>query len=375
MQALLDELAGALGAAIGDAGKDDPALAALRRRGVELSARLGTMLANDEHAGASVRWAQSASSGISLHYAPLDVAEQLGGIVDAHPGAWICTSATLAVGNSFEHYLRRIGVKDATTAQFGSPFDYARQALLYLPTELEPPSSPRYIERVVDVALDVLEGSGGRAFLLFTSHRALREAADILAQRLGGQPAYPMLVQGDAPREALLARFRDYGNAVLLGTSSFWEGVDVKGAALSVVVIDKLPFAAPDDPVLKARLAAIERRGGNPFFEEQIPQAAIALKQGVGRLIRDPCDFGVIVLCDPRLRTRAYGRIFLDSLPAMPRTSDPGEVRRFLRAKLSAAGIVPGTSEPRTLEAADAGGTEDAGEAQDSGARGGRAQR
>jgi ATP-dependent DNA helicase DinG len=184
----------------------------------------------------------------------------------------------------------------------------------------------------------VLEASGGRAFLLFTSHRALREAADVLLQRLGPELPFPVFVQGDAPRDVLLSKFRECGNGVLLGTSSFWEGVDVKGAALCVVVIDKLPFAVPDDPVLKARLAAIEARGGNPFFEEQIPDAVIALKQGVGRLMRDPQDFGVIMLCDERLRTRGYGRIFLDSLPPMRRTHDVSEVATFLRSKLIDAG-------------------------------------
>jgi ATP-dependent DNA helicase DinG len=167
----------------------------------------------------------------------------------------------------------------------------------------------------------------------------LRDAAEILLQRLGATLPFPVLVQGDGPRESLLSKFREYGNAVLLGTSSFWEGVDVKGAALSVVVIDKLPFAAPDDPVLKARLDAIEQRGGSPFFEEQIPQAVIALKQGVGRLMRDPNDFGVVMLCDQRLRTRAYGRIFLESLPPMPRTERIEEVEDFLHTKLAAVGI------------------------------------
>lgn len=158
-------------------------------------------------------------------------------------------------------------------------------------------------------------------------------------RRLGAAPPFPVLVQGDAPREVLLKRFREYGNAVLLGTSSFWEGVDVKGAALSVVIIDKLPFAVPDDPVLKARLAAIERRGGNAFFEEQIPQAVIALKQGVGRLIRDRDDFGVIMLCDQRVRTRPYGRIFLQSLPPMPVTNQIDEVTHFLQTRLAAIGL------------------------------------
>jgi ATP-dependent DNA helicase DinG len=301
--------------------------------------RLRILVAADEDESASVRWAQSTAHGMSLHYVPVDVAEQLGALVESHTSAWICTSATLAVGDSFDHFMGRLGMREATTVRFGSPFSYERQTLLYLPRGLDPPSSPRHTEQVIDAALPVLRAAGGRAFLLFTSHRALRDAAEILLRRLGATLPFPVLVQGDGPRESLLSKFREYGNAVLLGTSSFWEGVDVKGAALSVVVIDKLPFAAPDDPVLKARLDAIEQRGGSPFFEEQIPQAVIALKQGVGRLMRDANDFGVVMLCDERLRTRAYGRIFLESLPPMPRTERLEEVEEFLFAKLSAVGI------------------------------------
>jgi ATP-dependent DNA helicase DinG len=341
LQVSLDDLTKSLT----EAAKDHAGLATLRRRCVELSSRLSVMFASDaEEAVASVRWAQIATHGLSFHYVPIDVAEQLGNLIEAHSSAWICTSATLAVGDSFDHFTRRVGMKDAATARFGSPFVYEKQTLLYMPRGLDAPSSPRHTEQVVDAALPVLHASGGRAFLLFTSHRALRDAAEILLTRLAPKPPFPILVQGDAPREVLLSRFRDYGNAVLLGTSSFWEGVDVKGAALSVVVIDKLPFAAPDDPVLKARLDAIERRGGNPFFEEQVPQAVIALKQGVGRLIRDPDDFGVIMLCDERLRTRGYGRIFLDSLPAMPRTENVEEVQQFLRTKLIGAGLMPAST-------------------------------
>jgi ATP-dependent DNA helicase DinG len=325
-------------AALGEAAKDSTAIAALRRRGAELAARLRMLVAQDEEA-ASVRWAQATTHGVTLHYVPVDVAEQLGALVEGHTSAWICTSATLAVGDSFDHFMGRLGMREATTVRFGSPFSYERQTLLYLPRGLDPPSSPRHTEQVIDAALPVLYAAGGRAFLLFTSHRALRDAAEILLQRLGATLPFPVLVQGDGPRESLLSKFREYGNAVLLGTSSFWEGVDVKGAALCVVVIDKLPFAAPDDPVLKARLDAIEQRGGSPFFEEQIPQAVIALKQGVGRLMRDPNDFGVVMLCDQRLRTRAYGRIFLESLPAMPRTERIEEVEEFLYEKLAGVGI------------------------------------
>jgi ATP-dependent DNA helicase DinG len=316
-------------------------IAAVRRRAVELYERLGTMLAHaGEDSVASVRWAQVNGQNVSFHYVPVDVAEQLSALIGAHAGAWICTSATLAVGNDFSHFTRRVGMEEPSTARFGSPFDYASQALLYLPEGLDAPSSPRHTQQVIDAAWPVLEASGGRAFILFTSHRALREAAEVLLRRLGPTPLFPVLVQGDAPREVLLKRFREYGNAVLLGTSSFWEGVDVKGAALSVVIIDKLPFAVPDDPVLKARLAAIEQRGGNAFLEEQVPQAVIALKQGVGRLIRDRDDFGVIMLCDQRVRTRPYGRIFLNSLPPMPVTRQLAAVTEFLRVKLATVGIV-----------------------------------
>jgi ATP-dependent DNA helicase DinG len=223
--------------------------------------------------------------------------------------------------------------------RFGSPFNYPEQALLYLPPGLDAPASRRHTRQVVEAAWPVLAASGGRAFLLFTSHRALREGAEVLAGLMQDTAPFPVLVQGDAPRDVLLQRFRQFGNAVLLGTGSFWEGVDVKGSALAVVVIDKLPFAVPDDPVLKARLDAIERQGGNPFFDEQIPQAVIALKQGVGRLIRDTQDFGVVVLCDQRLKSRPYGRIFLNSLPAMRRTEQLADVTRFLGEKLRNAGI------------------------------------
>jgi ATP-dependent DNA helicase DinG len=335
LQSTLEELTKALG----EAARNHAGLAGVRRRASELATRVAAMIAEEGAAPAAVRWAQNMSSSVTLHYAPIDVAEQLGRLIDAHASAWVCTSATLAVGDSFEHFMKRVGMPDADTLRLGSPFDYENQTLLYLPRGLDAPSSPLHTSQVVDLAAPILEASGGRAFLLFTSHRALREAAGLLQRRFAGAPPFPLLVQGDAPREALLARFREHGAAVLLGTSSFWEGVDVKGPALSVVIIDKLPFAAPDDPVLKARLEAIERRGGNPFFEEQIPQAAIALKQGVGRLMRDAQDFGVVVLCDERVRTRAYGRVFIDSLPPLKRTDSLEEVTGFLRARLAALGL------------------------------------
>lgn len=326
-------------------------LAAVRRRASECIERIEALINSDaDQEPVTVRWAQASARSFTASLVPVDISAQLDALFDAQGCAWICTSATLAVGDDFSHFSRRIGLADAAAVRFDSPFDFRRQALLYLPSGLDAPSSRDYTRQVIATALPVLATSGGRAFLLFTSHRALREGAAALEEAIGDQAPYPVLVQGDAPRDVLLSRFRELGNAVLLGTGSFWEGVDVKGPALSVVVIDKLPFAVPDDPVLKARLRAIERRGGNPFFEEQVPQAVIALKQGVGRLIRDGEDAGVVVLCDPRVRTRGYGRLFLDSLPPMPRTDDPDRVAAFLRVVLERRQIVAESTGNRIVE-------------------------
>lgn len=319
-----------------------PGMSAAHARTAELAERIDALVkveSSSSEQPSGVRWTENARQGFSVHFAPVDVAQQLGAIIDAHSAAWVFTSATLAIAGDFAHYIRRVGIRDVQTHCYGSPFDYAHQALMYLPRKLDAPASELHTRQVIDAALPVLAASGGRAFLLFTSHRALRAGASYLQQLWGSTPPYPLLVQGESPRDQLLQHFREAGNAVLLGTGSFWEGVDVKGSALAVVIIDKLPFAVPDDPVMKARLAAIERSGGNPFFDEQVPQAVITLKQGVGRLIRDVSDFGVVMLCDRRLVTKPYGRIFLKSLPNMPRTDDLGDVTAFLDDKLAAAGI------------------------------------
>jgi ATP-dependent DNA helicase DinG len=282
-----------------------------------------------ERAAGEVRWYETTARGFALHLTPLDVSTPLREFREQSRAAWIYTSATLAVAGRFEHFAAQLGLDAPRTLLEPSPFDYATQALAYLPPGLPEPGQRGYTEAVLDAVLPVLDASKGRAFLLFTSHRALREAADLLAVRRD----FPLFVQGTQPRHRLLEEFRQSGNGVLLGAASFWEGVDVAGDALQVVVIDKLPFAAPDDPVLEARLDAIRRSGGNPFRDWQLPTAVIGLKQGAGRLIRTHTDRGVLVLCDPRLVTKSYGRTFLDSLPPLPRTRTLDDVHAFLAAQ------------------------------------------
>ena len=272
----------------------------------------------------SVHWYELTPRGFRLQRTPLDVSAPLRAHRDASHAAWVFTSATLAVAGRFEHMAQRLGITHARELIEPSPFDWDRQALCYLPPHLPEPANRAFGQAVLDAVRPVLEASGGRAFLLFASHRALREAADALRDA-----PWPLFVQGSEPRHVLLQRFRESGNGVLLGTASFREGVDVAGDALSVVVIDKLPFAAPDDPVFEARLDAIRRAGGNPFRDEQVPQAVIALKQGAGRLIRTETDRGVLVLCDPRLLGKSYGKTFLDSLPPLPRVRDVKAVQAF----------------------------------------------
>ncbi|MBK1643952.1 helicase [Thiocapsa imhoffii] len=280
-------------------------------------------------AGEVVRWFETQGRGFALHETPLEVSAPFRAQMSRAHTAWIFTSATLAVGECFDHFAQQLGIEEAHTARWDSPFDYPRQALWFVPRGLPQPSASDYNSQVLEVACEVIGYSRGRAFLLFTSHRALREIAAGLVERI----PYPILVQGTAPRAALLERFRTLGNAVLLGTASFWEGVDVRGEALSCVLIDRLPFASPGDPVLAARIDAVRRGGGNPFNEYQLPRAVIALKQGAGRLIRDGSDRGVLVVCDPRLLSRSYGHQFLASLPPMARTRAMEDVAAFFAAE------------------------------------------
>lgn len=273
-----------------------------------------------------VLWYELSARGFALHVTPLDAAAGLARALHGRPRALVFASATLTAQGRFEFFTRRVGLgKDVVTLRLDSPYDYPRHALLYHPPNMPEPNSPAYTRAVVEAVLPVLAASGGRAFLLFTSHRALKEAEQLLRNRV----AYPMLVQGEMPRHQLIERFRELGNAVLLGTQSFWEGVDVQGEALSLVIIDKLPFAMPDDPVLKARMEAMRKQGLEPFIHYQLPQAILTLKQGAGRLIRGEQDRGVLMLCDPRLRSKPYGKQFLDSLPPMRRTQSLEAVRAF----------------------------------------------
>jgi ATP-dependent DNA helicase DinG len=319
-----------LDAALAAQAERSEGLGACARRAGNAFAVLTRLMETD--AREDVRWAEVFGQSVQLHVTPLHSGELFRRQMDDHPRAWIFTSATLAVGDDFGHFTRELGVPEAQTLRWESPFQFADQALLYLPRGLPPdPNDPAFTDAVIEAAYPVLEASGGRAFLLFTTLRALRRAHELLRGRI----EYPLLVQGTGSRSELLARFRSLGNAVLLGSASFWEGVDVRGEALSLVVIDKLPFAPPDDPVLAARIDALKAAGRNPFNELQLPQAVLQLKQGAGRLIRDESDRGVLMLCDPRLVSRPYGARILKSLPPMKPTRDLAEVQAFFgRARL-----------------------------------------
>jgi ATP-dependent DNA helicase DinG len=277
----------------------------------------------------------------SCQVVPFHVGEKLRQILATRSASWIFTSATLAVAGDFSHFIERLGLEDrCDTLAIESPFDYANQALLYLPAAMPDPMASQYAESVVQAAAELTEIAGGGAFLLFTSHRALEQAARRLRERwsTGAGTKFHLLVQGESPREQLLREFREHGDAVLLGTSSFWEGVDVKGSALRLVVIDRLPFASPEDPVMRARLQRARDAGGNPFKDFQLPEAALALKQGVGRLIRSEEDTGVVAILDPRLTSKGYGRQLIASLPPMRRTRDILEAREMLRRSAGDAG-------------------------------------
>jgi ATP-dependent DNA helicase DinG len=273
-----------------------------------------------------IHWYEVFTKAFSLHFTPMDIAQPFQQVMQAAKQSWIFTSATLTVNGDFQHFTAQLGIDQATTLNLESPFNYKQQAVLYLPADIIAPDQPGFIDALVKAAIPVLQASQGRAFMLFTSHAALQAAAKLLREQLD----FPLLIQGQAPKMQLLEQFKQLSKPILLGTSSFWEGVDVRGPTLSCVIIDKLPFATPDDPILQARIAVLQEAGQNPFLTYQLPRAVLMLKQGAGRLIRDQSDHGVLMICDSRLLQRSYGRIFLASLPPMARTRHLQRVVQFL---------------------------------------------
>jgi ATP-dependent DNA helicase DinG len=308
----------------------------LHERCAQLLATLQQWL---EPAPGQIPWMECFTQSVQLHVTPLSIAEAFRQVVTQSPKAWVFVSATLAVKNDFSHFQNQMGLESAATLFSESPFNYPEQALLYVPQGLPEPNTPDYTAAVMEKAWPVVEAAGGRTFLLFTSHRALQEGAQWVRRTLERKGAgFTLLVQGEASRASLLDSFRQSGNGLLLGTQSFWEGVDVKGDALSLVVIDKLPFAPPDDPVLAARIEHLNRSGRNAFMEFQLPQAVITLKQGAGRLIRDEDDRGVLMICDPRLLGKSYGSRIWRSLPPMARTREEAVALEFFRKHSESVG-------------------------------------
>nr|WP_229420883.1 ATP-dependent DNA helicase [Pseudoduganella albidiflava] len=280
----------------------------------------------------AVYWVEAFASSLQLHKTPLSIAQIFSNQREGTPRSWIFTSATLAVKNDFKHFSHQLGLYDEPAMSWPSPFNYAEQGILYVPQGLPDPNSLGYTDAVLDCALPVIEAAGGRTFLLCTTLRAVKRAAERLRDEFERRGLkFPLFVQGDRGRTELLDQFRKAGNGVLIGSQSFWEGVDVRGEALSLVIIDKLPFAPPDDPVLAARIEVMEKKGMNGFVHHTLPEAIINLKQGAGRLIRDEGDRGVLMLCDPRVITKPYGRRIWQSLPPFKRTREQAEVIAFFQ--------------------------------------------
>ena len=304
-------------------------LESCHKRCLDLTVRLHAFFEGDSEN--HVRWFETRKRGFSLNRTPLAVAEEFTKFRQTTSAAWIFTSATLTVAGKFDHFTRQLGIFDARCHTWDSPFDYQANCLLYLPQHLPDPGSRDYTQGVVSAVLPVFEATQGRAFFLFTSHQALNQAAQILSRSAD----YPLFVQGTQPKTQLLESFKASSNGVLLGTSTFWEGVDVPGPSLSCVIIDKLPFASPADPVLHAKLENLRQDGLNAFSTHQLPAAIITLRQGVGRLIRDHEDRGVLMLCDPRLLNKPYGKLFLNSLPAMPRSHSITDIQQFFALERS----------------------------------------
>jgi ATP-dependent DNA helicase DinG len=295
-----------------------------------MAERLAILVSDDSWDG--LRWLEVHPRSMRLHLTPLDVSEKLRKLIGNGLQSWIFTSATLAIAEDFSYFGTRMGLVGVAGLTFPSPFPLQQNGLVYLPENMPQPSDPGHTDMMLEAVTPMLDFTAGGMFCLFTSHRALNNARQWFKVNKKVLSGRTLLVQGDAPRDDLLRRFRQAGDAVLLGTGSFWEGVDVRGPALSIVAIDKLPFASPADPLMMARLEFIRRQGGNGFMEHQLPLAALSLKQGAGRLLRDQTDYGVVVLCDPRIKGKRYGKMFLDCLLPMPSTSALNEVSSFLAA-------------------------------------------
>jgi ATP-dependent DNA helicase DinG len=305
------------------------------QRALDLIVRVERWQAGDKAGEQSdrVRWAEVYTQALALNATPLSVADIFRRQMEDNPRAWIFTSATLSVGNDFGHYCGELGLYNAETAQWGSPFAYEQQALLYAPENMPEPSAPTYAEAVARAAWPLIKACRGGVFVLCTSLRAMKRIHELIEDKLSAyDPDRPLLMQGQATRSELLDRHRAAGNAVLVASQSFWEGVDVRGDALQLVIIDKLPFAPPDDPVLSARIEHLKKQGRNAFSEYQLPHAVISMKQGAGRLIRDERDHGVLMVCDPRLVEKHYGKVIWRSLPPMRRTRSADVAVQFLES-------------------------------------------
>ncbi|WLI91799.1 ATP-dependent DNA helicase [Massilia sp. R2A-15] len=307
-----------------------------RVRAVELGQALdgwkpdgkGKMVEGDD----AVLWVEAFASSLQLHKTPLSIAPIFNNQREGTPRSWIFTSATLAVKNDFKHFTDQMGLAGEAAQTWPSPFNYEQQGILYVPTGLPDPNAMGYTDAVIDCALPVIEAAGGRTFFLCTTIRAVKHVAERLRKEFADRGLeYPLFVQGERGRTELLDSFRNAGNAVLVGSQSFWEGVDVRGEALSLVIIDKLPFAPPDDPVLAARIDVMEKQGMNGFMHHTLPEAIINLKQGAGRLIRDETDRGVLMICDPRLISKSYGKRVWQSLPPFKRTRVQKDVIDFFK--------------------------------------------
>ncbi|MGZ3183444.1 MAG: ATP-dependent DNA helicase [Telluria sp.] len=331
LQKLRDELDGMIATLEQNADRAET-IEQCRVRALDLAAGLAGWKPDAKGDEQAVLWVEAFTSALQLHKTPLSIAPIFTNQREGAARTWIFASATLAVKNDFKHFASQLGLENETARTWPSPFNYEEQGLLYVPTGLPEPNSWGYTDAVLDCALPVIEAAGGRTFLLCTTIRAVKHAAERLRDEFAKRDLkFPLFVQGERGRTELLDAFRQAGNGVLIGSQSFWEGVDVRGEALSLVIIDKLPFAPPDDPVLAARIDVMEKQGLNGFMHHQLPEAIINLKQGAGRLIRDETDRGVLMICDPRIISKPYGRRIWQSLPPFKRTREQAEVLRFFQ--------------------------------------------